>query len=114
MLREYLRRLAVLTGGLAVSAVGITMMLQANVGLEPWSVLQQGMSKTFGITYGTAAMIDGLLDKIEDELGETPTFVATGGLSKEIIAHCRKNIIYNENLLLEGLKAIYEKNNQPI
>ena len=52
-----------------------------------------------------------LLDKIEDELGETPTFVATGGLSKEIIAHCRKNIIYNENLLLEGLKAIYEKNN---
>jgi len=67
-----------------------------------------------GLVYGTASMIDGLLDKIEDELGETPTFVATGGLSKEIIAHCRKNIIYNENLLLEGLKAIYEKNNQPI
>ena len=64
-----------------------------------------------GLVYGTASMIDGLLDKIEDELGETPTFVATGGLSKEIIAHCRKNIIYSENLLLEGLKAIYEKNN---
>ena len=67
-----------------------------------------------GLVYGTASMIDGLLDKIEDELGETPTFVATGGLSKEIIAHCKKNIIYSENLLLEGLKAIYEKNNQPI
>ena len=59
MIREYLRRLLILLGGLAVSAVGITMMLQANVGLEPWSVLQQGMSKTFGITYGTAAMIVG-------------------------------------------------------
>ena len=64
-----------------------------------------------GLVYGTAAMIDGLLDQIEEELGETPTFVATGGLSKEIIAHCKKNIIYSENLLLEGLKAIYEKNN---
>ncbi len=64
-----------------------------------------------GLVYGTAAMLDGLLEKIEEELGETPTFVATGGLSREIIAHCRKNIIYNENLLLDGLRAIYEKNN---
>lgn len=64
-----------------------------------------------GLVYGTAAMLDGLLDKIEQELGETPTFVATGGLSREIISHCRKNIIYNENLLLDGLRAIYEKNN---
>ena len=59
MLREYSRRIALLLGGLAVSAVGITLMLQANIGLEPWSVLQQGMSKTFGITYGTAASIVG-------------------------------------------------------
>ena len=59
MVREYGRRLLILTGGLMVSAVGITMMLQANVGLEPWSVLQNGMSIFFGITYGTAAMIVG-------------------------------------------------------
>lgn len=64
-----------------------------------------------GLVYGTAAMIDGLLDKIAEELGETPTAVATGGLSKEIITHCRSNIIYHENLLLDGLRAIYEKNN---
>lgn len=64
-----------------------------------------------GLVYGTAAMIDGLLDKIEKQLGEEPTVVATGGLSKEIIAHCKRNIIYNENLLLEGLRAVYEKNN---
>ena len=64
-----------------------------------------------GLVFGTAAMLDGLLDKIEEELGETPTVVATGGLAAEIIAHCRRNIIYNENLLLDGLRAIYEKNN---
>ena len=55
-------------------------------------------------------MIDGLLDRIADELGEMPTVVATGGLSKEIICHCKNEIIYNENLLLDGLKEIYEKN----
>ena len=64
-----------------------------------------------GLVYGTAAMIDGLLEKIEQSLGESPTVVATGGLSKEIIVHCKKNIIYNENLLLDGLRVIYDKNN---
>ena len=63
-----------------------------------------------GLIYGTAAMIDGLLDKIAEELGETPTIVATGGLSHEIIAHCNNDIIYNANLLLDGLREIYEKN----
>lgn len=64
-----------------------------------------------GLVYGTAAMLDGLLDKITAELGETPTIVATGGLSKDIISLCKNNIIYNENLLLDGLRVIYEKNN---
>lgn len=64
-----------------------------------------------GLVYGTAAMLDGLLDQIEEELGEKPTVIATGGLSREIIAHCKRDIIYDENLLLQGLKAIYEKNN---
>lgn len=64
-----------------------------------------------GLVYGTAAMIDGLIEKISEELGETATVVATGGLSKEIITHCKNNIIYNENLLLDGLRIIYEKNN---
>ena len=61
MLRDYARRIARLMIGMLISAVGITMMLNANVGVEPWSVLQQGMSRTMGITYGTAAMIVGAL-----------------------------------------------------
>ena len=59
MVREYAKRIGILLAGLTVSAVGITLMLQANVGLEPWSVLQNGMSVFFGMTYGTAAMIVG-------------------------------------------------------
>lgn len=63
-----------------------------------------------GLIFGTAAMIDGLLDRITDELGEIPTVIATGGLSKEVITHCKSDIIYNANLLLDGLREIYEKN----
>lgn len=59
MFREYAKRIFILIAGLTISAVGITMMLQANIGLEPWSVLQNGMSVFFGITYGTAAVIVG-------------------------------------------------------
>ena len=59
MVRNYIARLLWLVAGVAVSALGITMMLRANVGLEPWSVLQQGLAQTAGITYGTASMIVG-------------------------------------------------------
>lgn len=64
-----------------------------------------------GLVYGTASMLDGMIERIERELGETATVVATGGLSKEIITHCKRSIIYNENLLLDGLREIYNKNN---
>ena len=64
-----------------------------------------------GIVLGTAAMLDGIIDRIEEELGESATVVATGGLSKEIINYCKNDIIYNENLLLDGLRIIFEKNN---
>ena len=64
-----------------------------------------------GIVLGTAARLDGLIDRIEDELGERATVVATGGLSREVISYCKNDIIYNENLLLDGLRLIYEKNN---
>ena len=63
-----------------------------------------------GLILGTASMIDGLLDKIIYELGEIPTIVATGGLSKDIIKYCNHEIIYDENLLLDGLKEIYNRN----
>lgn len=64
-----------------------------------------------GIVYGTAAMIDGMIERIEEELGEESTVVATGGLAREVINYCKHDIIYNENLLLDGLRIIYEKNN---
>ena len=64
-----------------------------------------------GTVLGTAAMLDGLCDRMEKEFGRTiKTTVATGGLSAEIIKSCYREIIYDPHLLLEGLKTIYNKN----
>ena len=63
-----------------------------------------------GSVYGTAAMLDGMIERISEELSfENPTVVATGGYSQGIIPCCKTKIIYDENLLLDGLKVIYEK-----
>ncbi len=66
-----------------------------------------------GIVYGTAAMLDGLCDKIESELGtEVQTVVATGGLAKDIVKHCKRDLILNDNLIVYGLKCLFEKNSK--
>lgn len=59
MIREYSRRLLWLMAGLVVSSVGVAMLLQANIGSDPWSVLHQGIAKTFGMSYGVASVIVG-------------------------------------------------------
>lgn len=63
-----------------------------------------------GVFYGNAALIDGMLDRMEEELGEPFTVIATGGLAKALIPHCKRKIILDDELLLKGLKIIYEKN----
>ena len=63
-----------------------------------------------GVLYSSAAAIDGIIDRVEEELGEKATVIATGGLAKKIVSHCRRDIILDEDLLLKGLLVIYEKN----
>lgn len=63
-----------------------------------------------GIMYGSAGMIDGVIDRMETELGEKATVVATGGLSRFVAPLCRHKIIYDEALLMKGLWILYEKN----
>lgn len=63
-----------------------------------------------GVLYSNAGAIDGIIERIEEELGEKATVVATGGLAKKIIPHCKKEIIMDDDLLLKGLLIIYEKN----
>ena len=55
-------------------------------------------------------MKSGVILRIQEELGQECTVVATGGLAKSIIPHCRQKIILDDDLLLKGLLAIYKKN----
>ena len=64
-----------------------------------------------GAVFGTAAMIDGMLERMEAELGTPCTVVATGGLARHVIPCCqRKDITVDSELLLRGLWTLYEKN----
>ncbi len=63
-----------------------------------------------GVLYSSAGAIDGIIDRMEEELGQKTTVVATGGLAKKIVPHCKREIILDDNLMLKGLMVIYEKN----
>jgi len=63
-----------------------------------------------GILYGNAAALDGIIDRIEEELGQKVTVIATGGMSRKIIPHCKRKMILDGDLLLKGLQIIYDKN----
>ena len=63
-----------------------------------------------GLLYGNAGAIDGICQRIMQELGKDCTVVATGGLAPMIVPLCRTNITLDEDLLLKGLLIIYNKN----
>lgn len=64
-----------------------------------------------GMIYGFAGSIDGLIDRIEEELQSPVSVIATGGLSEVIVPHCRrKDIIIDDTLLLKGMRSLYLKN----
>lgn len=65
-----------------------------------------------GIIYGNASMIDGMIDRLETEVGQKCTLVATGGFASTVAQFCKNDIIVNEDLVLEGLKIIYNKNSE--
>ena len=63
-----------------------------------------------GIMMGSAAMLDGMIQRMEEELGEKTTVVATGGIAKFVLPLCKHEIIYDKDLLIKGLTALYREN----
>ena len=63
-----------------------------------------------GIVFGNASMVDGMIERICDEIGSTLPVYATGGLASVITPHCKHKITYDEYLVLKGLNIIYSKN----
>ena len=64
-----------------------------------------------GAIFGHAVMIDVLIERVEEELGEkVAAVVATGGLSGRVVPFCRREITVESDLILHGLRIIYNKN----
>ena len=63
-----------------------------------------------GIMLGTACMLDGMVERMEEELGCKTTVIATGGIAKFVVPLCKTPMIYDKDLIIKGLAALYRDN----
>lgn len=67
-----------------------------------------------GIMLGAAAMLDGMIERMEEELGYATTVVATGGIARFVVPLCKRKIHYDKDLLLKGLDILYRENTKDL
>ena len=63
-----------------------------------------------GAVYSCASIIEGMSERVEEELGEPVTVVMTGEISPLIAPYCRRKVEVDTTLQLDGLRLLYEKN----
>ncbi|MBQ0099997.1 MAG: type III pantothenate kinase, partial [Lachnospiraceae bacterium] len=63
-----------------------------------------------GIIYGNASQIDGITSRMEEEIGEPCTVVATGGMAKFCVSACRRKVTLDDKIIMTGLLSLYELN----
>lgn len=107
-------------GGMIYPGVGVSLdSLTARasqlggIGIEePEHIIGKNTTECMksGVIYSSAAAIDGIIDRMKEQLGEDLTVIATGGLAKKIVPCCRRTIILDDDLLLKGLEILYRKN----
>lgn len=66
-----------------------------------------------GIMLGTACMLDGMIERMEEELGYATKVIVTGGIAKFVVPMCRREMIYDKDLLVKGLAMLYRENKRP-
>ena len=95
----------------AALAAGTSLLPDISIGAPKKCIATNTVdSMRSGAIFGTAATIDGMIDRMETELGCKCKIVATGGLAASIVPFCTHEIICDNDLLLKGLWLLYEKN----
>ena len=117
---RYVAELIVYIGGLIITGMGVATdaLIQRTAQLPkidfelPPNIIGRNTIDCMksGALYSNACALDGIISRIENELGEKCTAVATGGLAEVVVPLCNKEIILDKNLLIKGLSIIYRKN----
>ena len=107
-------------GGIIAPGVGISLDALTSRGALLPAVDLQAPKKAIctntadcirsGVVNGAACMLDGMIDRFQQETGKECKIVATGGLAPQIIRSCAHEISFEENIILYGLRSIYERN----
>lgn len=104
--------------GLKISAKALkehtAMLPQIDLSMPPENVIGTNTVQNVqsGLYFGTIASIDGMIERFKSEIGEDLCCVATGEIAESIFSNCKNKIIYDDNLVLEGLQIIYNKNHK--
>ena len=107
------RPLKQLSMGIAAEALSSKTSQLPNIAFEtPKKVIGTNTvdSMKSGLIYQNAALIDGMIDRIEEEYGEECVIVATGRYSSLVTPLCKRKIICDKELILKGLIEVYYKN----
>lgn len=99
--------------GIALKALASNTAQLPQISLEaPESVIGKNTVDCMrsGVVYGNACLIDGMIDRINEEMGEQLQVIATGGLASTIVCHCKHKIMQDGDLVLKGLNILYNKN----
>jgi type III pantothenate kinase len=80
--------------------------------VEPPTVIAKNTAASLqsGLVYGFAGQVDGIVERIREELGVEAQTVATGGLADLIVPHARTLDRIDPFLTLEGLRVVWDRN----
>jgi type III pantothenate kinase len=63
-----------------------------------------------GVVYGFAGQVDGIVERMIEELGAVTAVIATGGLAPVVVAECRTITHHEPMITLIGLRMVFERN----
>lgn len=98
---------------IALKSLAGSAALLPQINLEaPKSVIGKNTTDCMrsGAVFGNASMLDGMIDRFNEEMGDILPCYATGGIAPMIVPYCKHEITLNPNLTLEGLNILYKKN----
>lgn len=112
----------VFIGGMIMPGLGLslnslssgTALLPGISPYKPNSLLGQDTVSCInnGVIFSQASFVEGIVSRVEESLGERVNVVVTGGAAKFVLPFCRRQVIYDEHLLIKGIKLLYDKSKQ--